>query len=564
MPSSDITLPFYVIGHKNPDTDAICSAIGYASFLRLNGDSHVTPARCGELTLRTAWVLEQAKMPVPVLVEDVRTTAEMMCRRNELIVSPEDTFLVAYRKMLQGGVRAVPVVDNDGIVLGVLRYLDLLELLLPPETEGLSVRIVHASLSKIADTLEAAISGFSMINPDQENDLVVLVGASSKKTVESRLDDAKRDGFISQMLMICGDRPHVHKLAIEAGARAILITGNNRIDDELEELAKKNGVVILLSSLDTASCATLIRCSRTVKNVINSSFESVCAKQPVSVLRKKLATISQELFPVIDPETKKMLGVVSKFDLIDPPRLRLALVDHNEFAQAVNGVEEADVVQVIDHHRLAGDIVTRDPIRYLNEPVGSTSTLVARKFLFRDLKPEPGIALCLLAGIVSDTLNLTSPTTTDLDREILTWLAGIAGVDAGEFTKDLFAIGSLLATASTHEILNADRKAFTDDGVKISIAQVEELGLDALEPRKGELIAALQKVLEDEKLDLICLVVTDISKHFSRILVAGHESLINALPYERSSIDSLNAPGVVSRKKQVFPAVCEAIRVAKR
>jgi manganese-dependent inorganic pyrophosphatase len=557
-------LPFYVIGHRNPDTDAICSAIGHAALLRLTGEPNAIAARCGELTPRTAWVLEQAKIAPPLLIEDVRTTAGMMCRRNVIKVTPDDTFLTAYQNMLSSGVRAVPVVDDDGKVKGILRYLDLLELLLPPETEGLAVRTVRVSLTKMADTLHATTGGAELPDTEEEENLIVLVGASSQDTIDKRLRKATQDGNINRFLVICGDRPYVHRLAIDFGARALLITGGYTIDPELEKLATEKGICILFAKQDTASCTTLIRCSRTVKNVLDEGFLCVSAAEPVSILRKRIASLAQELFPVIDHDTQAMIGVVSKSDLIDPPRLRLALVDHNEYAQAVRGVEEAEVVEVVDHHRLAGNLVSREPIRYLNEPVGSTSTLVARKFSHRDLTPEPGVSLCLLAGIVSDTLNLTSPTTTDLDREMLTWLASVAGVDAAHFTRDLFAIGSLLANGSVDEIINADRKEFSDDGVKISIAQVEELGMEALAARQDELEKHLLVVVQQEQLDLICLVITDVTEHYSRILVAGNEALIRALPYERINDTSFSAPGVVSRKKQIFPAVCQAIRLAQR
>jgi manganese-dependent inorganic pyrophosphatase len=219
---------------------------------------------------------------------------------------------------------------------------------------------------------------------------------------------------------------------------------------------------------------------------------------------------------------------------------------------------------VIDHHRLAGNLVSREPIRYLNEPVGSTSTLVARKFAHRDLTPEPGVSLCLLAGIVSDTLNLTSPTTTDLDRDMLEWLAKVAGIDAAAFTRKFFAIGSLLANGSIDEIVNADRKEFSDDGLKISIAQVEELGMEALSARENELVQHLHQLVEKEQLDLICLVITDVTEHFSRIIAVGNPMLLDSLPYERKGQNLFSAPGVVSRKKQIFPAVCQAIRKTKR
>lgn len=564
MDSWKSDLPFYVIGHRNPDTDAICSAIGHAALLRLTGEPRATAARCGEVTQRTAWVLQEAGIEAPVLIDDVRTTAGMMCRRDVVQLSPNDTFLAAYQKMLGAGVRAVPVVDDDGHVMGILRYLDLLELLVPAETEGIAVRTVLVALKNMAATLQAATSGTPCPDSEEEENLIILVGASSQDTIEKRMQQAKDEGMIERFLVICGDRPYVHKLAIDFGVRALLITGGYGIDPELEKIAQEKNICLLFAKQDTASCTTLIRCSRTVRNVLDEGFITVSASEPVSLLKKRLTATVQELFPVLTEDDSLLLGVVSKSDLIDPPRLRLALVDHNEYAQAVRGVEEAEIVEVVDHHRLAGNLVSREPIRYLNEPVGSTSTLVARKFAHRDLTPEPGISLCLLAGIVSDTLNLTSPTTTDLDREMLNWLAKVAGVDAAEFTRKFFAIGSLLANGTAEDIVNADRKEFSDNGLKISIAQVEELGMEALSARQHELLDYLQTLIVSEQLDLICLVITDVTEHYSHIIATGNESLLSSLPYQRLGPHSFAAPGVVSRKKQIFPAVCQAIRICRR
>lgn len=557
-------LPFYVIGHRNPDTDAICSAIGHAALLRLTGEPSATAARCGEITLRTAWVLQEAGLDAPVLIDDVRTTAGMMCRRDVVKVLPHDTFLTAYQRMVEAGVRAVPVVDEENKVAGILRYLDLLELLVPAQTEGIAVRTVQVALKNMASTLNAENIGATCPESEEEENLIILVGASSQDTVEKRLQKACEDGTIGRFLVICGDRPYVHKMAIDSGVRALLITGGYSIDPVLEKLAREKNICVLMAKQDTASCTTLIRCSRTVRHVLDSGFINVSEHEPVSLLKKRLTTTAQELFPVVDSDDEQLLGVVSKSDLINPPRLRLALVDHNEYAQAVRGVEEAEIVEVIDHHRLAGNLVSREPIRYLNEPVGSTSTLVARKFSHRDLTPAPGVSLCLLAGIVSDTLNLTSPTTTDLDRDMLIWLAGLAGVDAAEFTRKFFAIGSLLANGSVDDIVNADRKEFSDDGLKISIAQVEELGMEALPAREEELLQHLSHLADKERLDLICLVITDVTEHFSHILAVGNPTLMDALPYQRIHEHSFSAPGVVSRKKQIFPAVCQAIRMARR
>jgi len=283
MESWKSELPFYVIGHRNPDTDAICSAIGHAALLRLTGEPLATAARCGEITQRTAWVLQEAGIEAPVLIDDVRTTAGMMCRREVVKLSPNDTFLIAYQKMLRAGVRAVPVVDDGGLVMGILRYLDLLELLVPAETEGIAVRTVMVALKNMASTLHAEIAGSPCPDAEDEENLIILVGASSQNTVEKRLLQAQAEGTIDRFLVICGDRPYVHKLAIDFGVRALLITGGYGIDPELEQLAREKNICLLLAKQDTASCTTLIRCSRTVRNVLDDGFITVSAHEPVSV-----------------------------------------------------------------------------------------------------------------------------------------------------------------------------------------------------------------------------------------------------------------------------------------
>ena len=555
--------PFYVIGHKNPDTDAICSAIGHAALLRATGDEpHAVAARCGDLAQRTQWVLETAGMEAPLLLADVRTTAGMVCRKEIVKVTTEDTFLTAYRRMLSSEVRCVPVHDSEENLVGILRYFDLLKLLLPANTEGLSVRTVNASLPKVADTLQAQSLGAPLPAADVEEDLILLVGASSQGTVEKRLKLAVQEGNIGNFLVICGDRPIVQRYAIDHGARALLVTGDHPIQGEILAYGARKGVVILRCHQDTASVSTLIRCSRTVQHVMERKFVTVGEGESVIHLRKKLANVDQDLFPVLDYAHGKMIGVISKSDLVDPPRIRLALVDHNEYAQAVNGLEEAEVVEVVDHHRLAGDIVSREPIRYLNEPVGSTCTLVARKFVHRNLVPSRGVAICLCGGIVSDTLCLTSPTTTSLDHEMLEWLSKIAGIDPKQFTEDFFGVGSLLINGSPDEIVNADRKEFTEQGKKVSISQVEERNLDGFAPRRKEIEDMLIALQKEQGYDLVVLAVTDVALHHSVILAIGDDSIVSHLPFSRQDESLFDAPGVVSRKRQLFPAVSEAIQHA--
>jgi len=557
--------PFYVIGHKNPDTDAVCSAIGHAALLRASGEEpNAIAARCGEVSQRTKWVLEKAGIEPPLLLTDARTTAGMICRRKIVQVRPSDTFLTAYNRMLAAGIRCVPVVTEDGSVAGMLQYINLLKLLLPDNTEGISVRTVHASLHNLAATLDAESIGAQISDNDHEEDLILLVGASSQETVKQRLDQATKENNVGQFLVICGDRPIVQRLAIEKGARALLVTGKNLVSKEIQDFAIAKGTVLLICRQDTASANTLIRCSRTVRHVMETKFITVAESEPVSKIRKQLVGVDQDLFPVMDNITHLMLGVIAKSDLVDPPRLRFALVDHNEYAQAISGIEEATITEVIDHHRLSGNLVSREPIRYLNEPVGSTCTLVARKFFHRDLIPPPNVALCLCGGIVSDTLCLTSPTTTKLDQKMLTWLSGIARVDAKQFAEEFFAVGSLIANGTTDEIINTDRKEFNEQGFFISISQVEERDLHGFLARREELEEALRTLQFEKGYNIAVLAITDVALLKSMVLAVGPEKVIASLPFKRIDDTLYEAPGVVSRKRQIFPAICDAIERSNR
>ena len=551
--------PWYVIGHQNPDADAIFSAIGQAAYLHATGHPEAQAARCGDFTERTRMVLEAAGLEVPVLVRDVRPTAGSICRREVVSVCEDDTFLDAYMLMLSKGVRSVPVLNCDGEVLGLLRFLDLLQLLLPPESHGLAGRTLHASLANIARALGAE-TGTSVAPSEEEEDHILMVGASSQETIEARLKAAAEEGTISRYVVICGDRPTVHRQAVRFGVRALVITGGYQLSEDFVPAAREKGITVLCGPDDTATTVKRALCARRVSNIdLAGTFQAVEFSEPVSRIGKNIAALPQDLFPVVEDGSRKLVGVFSKSDLVNPPRMRLTLVDHNEFAQAVTGVEEAEIVEIIDHHRLSGDLTSREPVRFINEPLGSTSTIVARRFWEQRLKPEAGVAMCLAAGLISDTLNLTSPTTTDTDRETLSWLCEIAGIMADEFAADFFAAGSMLIHESARKIVGADRKEFAEEGLKVSLSQVEELSLDGFEDRREELEAELRRLCEANECCMAALLLTNISTHSSLLLVTGDEKVCGKIEYPRLDETLFEAEGVVSRKKQLFPAVSRAL-----
>ena len=547
--------PTFVIGHRNPDTDAICSAIGYAAYLRDVLGMDARAACCGEVNVRTSWVLRQAGVPAPKLLLDVRPTAASICRREVVTASSGETFLSVYRKLLEHHFRSIPVVDADGKLLGMPSLEELAKLFLPPQiAQGIENRKVHTSLRNIAATLNGRISGHAD-DCDAEADLILVVAASSVETTRERA----KQFSARQTVIVTGDRPEIHALAVEISARCLIITGGFAPPAELETAARSRGIAIITGSQDTASASQLIRFSRPIAEALHDGYLSFGSKAPLRELMHAVHDSHQPLFPVVDEETGKLFGVFSKSDLVEVQRTKLVLVDHNEFSQAVAGADEAEILEVIDHHRLSGNLRTQHPIRFINEPVGSTSTIVGIMYRLRGAQPDKAAALCLCAGIISDTLNLTSPTTTGTDHETLDWLTSIAGIERDQFVQDFFAAGSMLRENTAERALESDRKVFEENGWRISISQIEELGLGEFEKREHELHAALGRLLDMHGLHFACLMVTDITEADSILLVAGSDKIIAEIDYTELRRHVYEMPGVVSRKKQLFPYLSNVV-----
>jgi manganese-dependent inorganic pyrophosphatase len=543
-----VSSPVFVIGHKNPDTDAICAAIGYAEYLRRTRLPEARAACCGVVNARTQWVLDLAAVEAPPLLMDVRPTAASICRRDVVLARPEDSFLDVYRYLVERNFTSLPVVDADGRVLGMPTLADILNLLVPGgKGRPLGDRRVHTSLDRVRAVLGARVECGERL--DSEEDLVILVAASSLQTNTNGLARLGTE----HILVVVGDRPDIHRQVVEKGVRAVLLTGGFGFDLDLVRLARERGVALLRCTQDTATTVGLIRCSRRVSDVVDPSFLSFTATELVPRIVDTIQDSTQPLFPVLDEETGTLFGVFSKSDLVELPRTRLVLVDHNEYSQAVTGADEAEILEVIDHHRLSGNLVSREPVRFINEPVGSTSTIVAQFFRVADLAPSRESAICLMAGLVSDTLKLSSPTTTDTDRQLLPWLAKIAGLDVDEFTRGFFEAGSILRELPPSAVIGTDRKEYLEAGWRVSISQIEELGLEAFDEREKELQAALASLRTERTLDFACLLVTDITRHRSLLLTDGDQRITDALTYPRLRKGVFDLEGVVSRKKQFFP-----------
>lgn len=536
-----------VIGHKNPDTDAICSAIGYAGYLRKTRYPEAEAVCCGDINARTQFVLDRANMEPPRLVMDVRPDLDSIARHEFVKAYQDESIHVVYRRMVQHHVRSLPVLQRQSRQLcGMLSFSRLMEKLLPEGPDPEESRLVETSLERVQAVLKG--QALHVEAPAQDQNFCVMVAAMSADGFTTRM----RKYDPRDLMIVAGDRPTVQLPAIEYGVRCLVITGGYTLSPGLMKMAMENHVSILVSPLDTATTTLMIRSARVIRDAINTSFVKFQGSALVSRIRKQLHSVSQDLFPVVDSQDQ-VTGVFSKSDLIDPEPVNLVLVDHNESTQAVTGVEEARVLEVIDHHRLGGGLATSEPIRFINVPVGSTSTIVGTFYQNDKLQPEPKEALCLVAGIISDTLNLTSPTTTQTDRDILAWLSGIAGIEIDAFAEEFFSAGSILDTSPPEEAITIDCKEYREGPWSFTVAQIEELGLRRFEEVKGELAEALATFCRERRLDFSCLMVTDITKHFSLLMLAGDPRVADAVHFPDREDQLFAMEGFVSRKKQLMP-----------
>ena len=536
-----------VFGHRNPDTDAICSAIAYADFLRQTTRQDAVAACCGPPNERTEFALQRAGLSPPRIIMDLRPVIEDVCNRDVIFARPDEVFFEVYRRMDSVGARSIPVVDDDEKVVGVVGLLDLLELVLHSGVDPTSARKVSTNLNKIVSVLGGSFQ--HSVRPDDDEDLIVSVGAMSANGFTTHIKQFPA----GELVVVSGDRPTIQLPALEMGVRALVVTGGYQLSDGLMQLATGRGVAVINSPFDTATTTMRIKAAQLITSVIDRNCMSLNGRMPVAEARQEIFRAAQTVFPVIEDD--KLVGVLSKSDLVNPPKTEIVLVDHNEMAQAVPGAEEAEIIEVLDHHRLGGSLRSARPMRLTMEPVGSTCTLVAKMFRQAQLEPSPGVALCMAAGMISDTLYLRSPTTTDTDREILAWLQEFSDVTLSEFANEFFEVGSALRTRTPDQVVREDCKEFEEGGRRFSISQIEEIGFDLFWERKSELSASLENHAAEHRLEFSALLVTDIASNGSLLLMSRKPRGWDEINYPEMEDKLYKLDEVVSRKKQLLPLI---------
>ena len=541
-----------VIGHRNPDTDAICSAVGYAEFKRRTGMPEAVAARCGDTNERIDFVLNTFGVAAPKFVADVSPKVRDVMQSRIMSVTPDATAAHALGLMDERGIRIMPVLDASKRCCGLLSLFKLSKFLFPTANRLVDSRRVLSSLTNLTRTLNGEI--LVAQKPDDEEDLTLMIGAMSLESFAQRLDTFDRQ----KLVIVVGDRWDIQNLAIREGVRALVVTGGLKVEAKTLEAAQKKNVSLIMSPHDTATTASLCRAAVAVRHVLNEEFVCFREHAPLAAVREEATSSGYQIFPVLDQDGQTV-GILSKTDFLKTVTRKLILVDHNELSQAVQGANDVEIIEIIDHHRI-GALTTHQPILFRNEPVGSTSTIVADCFFRHDVELPKPIAGLLLAGLVSDTLNLSSPTTTARDAEILKRLEKIAEVNARDFTEKLFASGSLLTLKTAPKAITTDCKEYSEGRETFSVAQIEEVGFDQFWKRKAELLDALTTYCDRGKYKFSALLVTDVTTQNSLLLVAGDDNFLSQIDYPKIEPGIFELRDVVSRKKQLLPYLTHCLK----
>lgn len=536
----------YVTGHKNPDTDTIASAIGYAEYKNLvDPDNFYAPACLGRVNSQTQWALDESGARAPKLIKHIMLRVKDVMSGEVTTASTRDPLRNVGLVMSQKNISQVPIVDDDGTLVGLVTERDLARMYIRESRGASSFSETPVSVALIVEVLEGELAAGK--GKDVSGTLWVV-----SMSVES-MGQTMNEGDV----VIVGDRKEAQLRAVELGAGVLVISNGARPEEEVLEEARERGTSVVLSPLDSYVTSRMIQLSVPCGEVMSEDPLTVSPDELLTDITDRVMEVHYRAAIAVDDEGRP-LGVVTRTNLLNPDPRRVILVDHAEVGQSVAGVEEAQVVEILDHHHV-GDIQTRQPIAATFDPVGSTATLIVERFQRAGLEPEVSTAKLLLSAILSDTVVLNSPTSTDRDREVVKHLEGYLGLDHKEFGMRMFEASSDVSGLSAEEIASRDAKEYeVSGGARMCIAQVETVGTGLLE-RRDELMEALEQQRERNGYLFAALMITDIIEQGTELLCAGDCTPVERAFEAESNGGVIDLPGVMSRKKQVAPKLLAAI-----
>lgn len=535
----------YVSGHRNPDTDSICSAIAYSYLLNATHKYNAVAVRLGEVSRETEYVLKRFNVEIPMLLKTVKQKVEDLNYDKVTVFSKELTLKTAWYLLKQQNLKSAPILDDHGQLLGLLSTSNIIEGYMD-RWDASILKESRTPVENIIDTLEASILYLDKSLKTIQGDIQIaaMTGEEAKKHVKK-----------GDVIIVGGDRHEDLDMIIERDPALVILTGSHTLDEEMLSKMKTRGISVITTPYHTYQTSQQIIQAIPVEYVmIKGDIKSFSTDDTLDYIKDVMSETRYRGYPVIDLNNR-CVGSISRFALLKGMRKKVILVDHNERGQSIPGIEEADIVEIIDHHRVA-DIQTVGPLLFRGEPLGSTASIVSKMYEEQDVDMPPHIAGILLGAVVSDTLLFKSPTCTPFDTKIAKKLAAIAGVDIQEFALDMFKAGTSLVGKTVEEIFNQDFKKFNFDDDKVGVAQVNTMDIEGFMPYKEDMLKYMNQFAADNNLEFTLLLLTDIINANSEIFVGGPRPELVERAFNIKLVDrqgTLN--GVISRKKQVVPAI---------
>lgn len=535
----------YVCGHKYPDTDSIVSAIAYAHLKQMQGVNAVA-CRLGPINDETRYVLEKFNINPPILLKDARATLDEIEMDDVKTISLDTTIREAMDIMAETGRQALAVVNEKNQLLGVVTNSNLSYVAVGDTAHTIDM-LSRTSVENIAKTIEGKLVYAPL--DFTFNGKVSIVAIASTRLQHYEVKDR---------LVIIGNDTEAQIAAIEKGAAGIITVWTDMIAPSVIEKAKENNTAIIMSSLGTLNTSRYLFFSASVKEVMTTDPIIFNKSEFVEEVGKKMLKTRYRAYPVVDDQNR-IYGFVSRYHILNRQNKRLILVDHNEYSQSVEGIEEADVIEVIDHHRI-GDVSTTKPILFRNEIIGSTASIITKIYRENNIEIPKDIAAILLSALISDTLDFKSPTTTPQDFEIGDYLANIAGLDRSEFAREMFEVTSSLKKKSYQEIITQDIKKFNISNQNVMVSQVVVYEFSEVRKIVDDFKEGMDEFVRANYLDLLVVVFTSVSDNGSIILGAGKLKDVVAEAFPNTEGEEISFfSSVVSRKNQIIPRLSLAI-----
>ncbi len=532
-----------IFGHKTPDTDSVCAAITLSNLKnKLNEKSK--PYILGRINKETEFVLNYFCEPVPERLSDVKIQVKDLNYDRVKPFKSHQSIHFAYFYMNENKLRTLPIVNDDGKLMGIITMKDIAMSLINTDE-----KFLNTSYDNIIETL----LGKALVKSDELIEGEIIVASFEGKTLKNA------ELLNENSIVIVGDRYDIIEHAIEIGVKLIIITGDLSVPDNLIEKAEQNKVNMIISTFLTYYTAKNLALSKFVQSIMKSRDLTMFMEcDYLDECKEDIENSKHSKFPVISKD-KKYLGLLSRNHLINPAKKKVILVDHNEMGQSAIGIEEAEILEVVDHHKI-GDIKTSVPISFRNIPVGSTNTIIFMMYKENCVEIERTIAGLMISGIVSDTLLLKSPTTTDADRIAVKELTEILDIDLYKYSMEMFIAGTSLGSKTMEEIIYQDFKRFNLESRNVGISQVFTMDINEIMNKRDEYVKMIDEITLGKEYFVFIMAVTDIVNEGSYIFyTSGKEKLISSIFEIENAYQGIYVDKCVSRKKQIVPSVINAL-----